>query len=74
MNKRFVDLLDESSLACALLQGLSIAAAVVFGLVAVAAGFAALFVDVLWIWGFLAGGLLCGLAAGFSFWLCDEYY
>jgi hypothetical protein len=75
MIRRFVDLLDESALACNLLLGLSMAATIVFGLLSIVSGFAALFVSWrwLWLWVFLLGGLLAGVSGGLFSYIYTEH-
>lgn len=74
MIKNLVSLLDESALACSLLIGLSIAAAVVFGVAAVAAAVCTFAVSPYWAIAFILFGLFAGLAGGLGQYIYAEYY
>lgn len=70
---RLVNLLDESELACYLLLGLSIAATVVFGLVAIIATVCVFLAAPWWALVAFGSGLLCGAGAGLSAYLYSEF-
>lgn len=74
MIKRLVAYLDESSFACALLLGVTIAAAVVLGVAALVTAFLTFFFSPWWALVFVLSGILTGAAASVSCWLKSEYY
>lgn len=74
MLERISAMLDKSDLACYIVAGISIAAAVLFAVGTVIAFVCACVISAWWLLGALVCGLLSGVTAGMCAYIFGEYF